>query len=299
MTLVVVEPGAASAVRDLGRTGFRAFGVPTSGAFDPFALRAANRLVGNSDGAGALEITLSGPTLSFETDRFVALAGAPFDMELDGAPAPRNASIAVRAGQTLRIGRTAHGLRAYLAIAGGVEGTVPLGGRAPRLAAGDLLSPAPSAGPPVPRRLRRDPLAPISGDATLRVVSGEDLTFTPATRDAFLASVWTVSPRSDRAGVRLDGEPLRHSGAADMDPEGVVPGAVQVPGDGRPIVLGPDGPVTGGYVTIATVIAADVSRLGQARPGDTLRFAAVTVEQGRRAWRELEEALEHEIEDIG
>jgi biotin-dependent carboxylase-like uncharacterized protein len=299
MTLVVVEPGAATTVLDLGRSGFRAFGVPSSGAFDPFALRAANRLVGNSDGAGALEITLSGPTLSFESDQFVALVGAPFDIELDGAPAPRNASFGVRARQTLRIGRTSHGLRAYLAIAGGVEGTVLLGTPAPRLVAGDLLSPGPSVAPPVPRRLRGGPLAPDSGDATLRVVSGEDLAFTPATRDAFLASVWTVSPRSDRAGVRLDGEPLEHAGAADVDPEGVVPGAVQVPGDGRPIVLGPDGPVTGGYVTIATVIAADVSLLGQARPGDTLRFAGVTVEQGRRVWRELEEALEHGIEDIG
>jgi allophanate hydrolase subunit 2 len=122
--------------------------------------------------------------------------------------------------------------------------------------------------------------------------------FTNAGRKAFFENEFRVSPRSDRVGVRLDGEPIEHAGPADIDPEGVVTGAIQVPGDGQPIILGPDRPVTGGYAKIATVIAADLGRIAQARPGDTLRFVAVTLDEARAAWRERERALAEDIEDL-
>jgi antagonist of KipI len=305
----VVEPGAFTTVQDLGRPGHAGAGVPPSGAMDAIALRAANLLVGNPEDAAALEITMSGPLLTFETDGVLALAGAPFAALLDGEPVPFGASFAVAADSTLRVERPSHGMRAYLAVRGGIA--VPpvldasstlvsagIGGWQGRaLASGDYLRAGSAADAPM-RRLAGGALPVDHGP--VRVVPGPQTdAFTPYGLKVFFGEEFTVSPRSDRAGVRLQGTPIIHTGQADLDPEGVVTGAVQVPGDGMPIVLGPDRPVTGGYVKIATVITADLSIIAQARPGDALRFAEVDVETARAAWRDREEELAGSIEDVG
>jgi antagonist of KipI len=305
----VIEPGGFTTVQDLGRPGRANAGVPPSGAMDPRALRVANLLAGNAEDAAALEITMIGPLLTFEDDAIVAIAGAAFEAGLDGEPIPHGASFPVAAGSTLRLARPASGARAYLAVRGGIAvppilgssstlASAGLGGWLGRaLAAGDYLR----AGAPQPDIPMRRLAAGAMPEATnaVRVVAGPQTdAFTDWGLKVFFSKEFTVSPRSDRAGVRLQGTPLVHSGQADMDPEGVVTGAVQVPGDGMPIILGPDRPVTGGYVKIATVITADLPIIAQARPGDSLLFAEVDVSSARTAWREQEASLERAIEDV-
>lgn len=311
MTIHVHAPGALTTVQDLGRPGWGSAGVAPSGAMDAFALRAANLLVGNDADAAGLEITITGPELVFMDAAVVALAGAPFDVALDGTPAPRGESIRVSSGGRLVIGRATIGARGYLAVRGGIDVPLILGSRSTHVAAGlgGKLGRALTTGDPLNvgrsqndqplRRLGTDALTPIAPEQIVRVVPGpQEDSFTQRGIDSFFTSPFRVSPRSDRTGVRLEGESIEHAGPADLDPEAVVTGAIQMPGDGQPIVLGPDRPATGGYVKIASVIAADLPLIAQARPGDTLRFVRATVEEARQAWRDRERAVAEGIEDI-
>ena len=218
----------------------------------------------------------------------------------------------VPAGGALSIGTTRSGVRCYLAVAGGIDVPVVLDSRSTFVAAGfgglegralkagDVLGIGPAKGPHRRRGLASGALPEPAPETILRVVRGpQEDAFTGEGIDAFYSSPYRLSPRSDRAGVRLEGAPIELAGAADLDPEGVVTGSVQVPADGMPIVLGPDRPATGGYVKIAAVISADLPVLAQARPGDTLRFEAVDVEDAREARRERLRALHDGIEERG
>lgn len=306
MTILVLAPGPLTTVQDLGRRGWASVGVPPSGAMDPFALRAANRLAGNDDGAAALEITLQGPTLRFDADATIAITGAPIDADVDGTPVPTSETTSIPKGSTLRLRQCVRGVRAYLAVNGGVDVPPVLGSRSTLVNAslgglegralkeGDALRIGATTGNLAVRGMRLREYGP-----EVRVIPGpQNGAFTDRGRDAFLTQEFRVSPRSDRAGVRLDGEPIELARAADIEPEGVVTGAIQVPGDGHPIVLGPERPVTGGYAKIATVIAADLGVIAQARPGDSLRFVECTREEARTAWRDRERALADGIEDL-
>jgi antagonist of KipI len=308
----VVRPGALTTVQDLGRPGWGASGVPPSGAMDEVSFRAANLLAGNDEEAAALEITIGGPELAFSDDHLCALAGASAEARIDGELIPPARSFVVPAGTTLSIGTTRSGVRGYLAVAGGIDVPIVLGSRSTFLAAGfggmagralkagDVLGIGPAKGPHRQRGLATGALPETGRQAILRVVRGpQQDAFTSAGIDAFYSSPYRVSPRSDRAGVRLEGAPIGLAGHADLDPEGVVTGSVQIPADGMPIVLGPDRPATGGYAKIATVISADLPLLAQARPGDTLRFEAVDVEDAREARRERLRALYDGIEEPG
>ena len=309
MTIHVVSPGAFTTVQDLGRPGWGSAGVPPSGAMDPYAFRTANLLAGNDESASALEITLQGPTLRFEAEATVALGGATVDADLDGTPVPTLESFRIASGSTLRVKHCVRGVRAYLAVRGGIDVPQVMGSRSTLasagfggldgrpLAEGDVFSIG-LAPKDAPLRRLRSPTHD-EADTAVRVLPGPQLeAFTHEGRVRFFDQEFRVSPRSDRVGVRLEGDPIEHAGGADIDPEGVVTGAIQVPGDGHPIVLGPDRPVTGGYVKIATVIAADFRRIAQARPGDTFRFVEVTLDQARAARRERERALRESIEDF-
>lgn len=308
MTIHVVSPGAFTTVQDLGRHGWASAGVPPSGAMDLLALRAANLLAGNDEKAAGLEITMLGPALRFDEAAVVAVTGATFDADLDGNPVPRNESFRVPPGATLTLRKARRGARCYVGVRGGIDVPIVLGSRSTlasagfggvdgrALAARDLLRTGSGRDAPL-RRMRPDPSPPTV--QPVRVLAGpQPEAFTAGGRDGFFGTAFTVSPRSDRVGVRLEGEPLEHAGPAEIDPEGVVTGAIQIPGDGRPIVLGPDRPVTGGYAKIATVIAADLGRIAQARPGDTVRFVEVTLDEARAVQREREQALRDAIEDI-
>lgn len=299
----VVRPGVLTTVQDLGRPGWRASGVSPAGAADPFSLRIANLLVGNAEGEAALELTQTGPELEFPAGGLVAVAGAL----IEGLPWGR--PVHLPAGTRLRLGALSGGLRAYLACGGGFglprvlggsgtdlrAGFGGLGGRA--LQGGDWL---PLRSTAAPRRLARwhvDPrLRPaVAGEVELRVLPG------PAAADlpGWAERAFTVGRRSDRMGLRLEGEAFPRPPPGDLDSFPVLPGTVQVPPDGQPIVLLADAQTLGGYARLGHVITADLPRLGQLRPGDQLRFRAVDLAEARalraareRTLRELRLGLE-------
>ncbi len=305
--LRVVAAGLQTTVQDQGRIGWARFGVAPGGALDDGALRWANLLVGNEPLAAALEFALLGPTLVYEgpVPLVCALTGPDFGATVDAVPQSPWRSFLLRPGATLACGACQRGARGYLAVAGGLAVPVALGSRStdPRagiggvegraLRAGDRVPLAPPATPPETGLMLPAARIPNYDAASVaRVVLGpQDDRFTEDAIVTFLSSHYTVTREADRMGVRLDGPALLYKGAgngvarlagegtsgADIISEGVVTGAIQVPSHGRPIVLLAARQTTGGYAKIATVIGADLWRLGQARPGDTVRFRAIPV----------------------
>jgi KipI family sensor histidine kinase inhibitor len=274
----IVEPGPWTSVQGTPRFGLASMGVPRGGAMDLAALAAANATLGNAPLAAGLEMTVAGPELELLGPARVAVVGDVECLPVNGWPR------ALRSGDRLKFGRVRGGARGYLAIEGGfAESAAASGSR--RLAKGDLLGRAMSGPPhgrvppPCEERQARNPLV-------LRAIPGPHLAwFSAAGIETFFMAEYVVSPRSDRRGSRLEGSPIELARPADLPPEGVSPGAVQVPGDGMPIALGPDGPVTGGYPRVATIIGADLPLLAQARPGRRIRFERATLAEALATWR--------------
>ncbi|HEY2271321.1 MAG TPA: biotin-dependent carboxyltransferase family protein [Jatrophihabitantaceae bacterium] len=268
----IVAAGPLTTVQDAGRAGWAALGVPRSGAFDRAAAGLANRLVGNAPDAAVLETTLGGLVVRALGAATVAVTGAPCP------GADFGVARTLPAGSTLSLGTPAVGLRSYLAVRGGVVVEAVLDSRSTDLLSG--LGPLPlRAGDrlpvgPAPCNLPSGAIAAVrmpSGPFRFAAAPRADW-FTPAALALLTDSVWTVRSDSDRIGVRLDGPPLPRSRDDELPSEPVLPGALQVPPDGRPILLGPDAPVTGGYPVIGVVAEADLDRAAQVRPGDTITF---------------------------
>jgi len=297
-TIEVLRPGLCDLVMDGGRPGWAAQGVPAGGAADRKALAVANALVGNPSGAAGLEIVGRGPHLYFPRGGIIALTGAPFRAaRAAGLSAGWNQTLVLAAGEILRLEQPERGYRCWLAVRGGLA-VVPVLGSASTLSqagwgghqgrplrTGDVLHTGEACGGV--RLLRaRQPAGLDAGD--LRAVAGPQTdAFTDAGLAAFFGGCFRVDPASDRRGIRLAGPPIAGRGV-EQPTQGVLPGAIQVPPDGQPIILGWDGPVTGGYPVIATVIAADLARLAQLRPGVAVRFATVSVEAARAAGEDWE-----------
>jgi KipI family sensor histidine kinase inhibitor len=279
----VREPGVFTSIQGAPRFGLGSWGVPAGGAMDVASLARANGLVGNATGAPALEISRVGPALEALEPSRVAVSGADCSVELGGRPVSSGTAFSVERGERLRLGRTKNGARAYLAIRGGLAAS----GRAPtatrRLQAEDEIRLA--EGPSLDgQTMPSDPAA----EPCLRVILGpQSAHFSEAAVERLLSTVWRVSQESDRRGLRLEGGRLEHLPAPEIAPEGTVYGSIQVPANGLPIVLGADGPVTGGYPKIATVVEADLPSLGQAEPGSALRFRAVSLAEALSARRGL------------
>lgn len=305
--LTVLKPGLLTTVQDLGRRGHRAFGMPLAGAIDRRSHALANVLAGNAAGAATLELTLLGPTLRFDRPAYVALCGADLRAKLDGSPVANGSGFLVPAGAELAFSSAAMGVRAYLAVRGGIEVAPVLGSRATytrgalggfegrMLKAGDRLPLAPGAaeGPTAPRALPPQLMPLTGGEVRLRVLLGpQDDRFTDEARATFLDAAYAVTNRNDRMGYQLDGPALRHREKADIVSDALCPGAVQVPGSGAPIVMMADCQTTGGYAKLATVIGPDVARLGQARLGDRVRFVACDDEEALSALRAERRTLE-------
>jgi biotin-dependent carboxylase-like uncharacterized protein len=277
----VLRAGPLTTVQDLGRPGLAHLGVPRSGALDQPALRLANRLVGNQPGAAGLEITLTGCALRLRTSAVVAVTGAPARVTVAGKPFERATPLAVPAGADIHIGRTTGGVRTYLAVSGGVDVPPVLGSRstdtlsglgpAP-LRDGDLLPIGPATGP-IPSTVDVSVPDPDPSTVELRFAEGPRADwFAPP---GLPGARYTVSPQSNRVGLRLTGPPLNRVAAlrdTELPSEGIVLGAVQVPADGQPLVFLADHPTTGGYPVIAVVHPDDLSLVAQARPGSTVVF---------------------------
>ena len=283
--ITVVKPGLLTTVQDEGRPGWLAYGMPLAGAMDAEAYALANFLAGNPPGAAAIELTLLGGTFRFDAAAYVGLAGADMQASLDGARVASGSAFPVPRGATLAFSSAVDGCRAYLAVRGGVDVPPFLGSRSTYvrgavgglhgrpLAAGDRIPVGPAAPAPPARSLPAPGVPRPGGEVTLRVLLGpQDDRFAPEGLAAFLGSAYTVTNRNDRMGYALEGPPIRHLHGPDIVSDALLPGAVQVPGSGMPIVMMADAQTVGGYAKIAAVIGADLPRLAQARRGDRVRF---------------------------
>ena len=304
----VIEPGAHTTVQDAGRFGKLRFGIPPSGPMDRFAFLTANRLVGVRE-AAVLECTLTGPTLRFDSACAAAVTGAQMPVQLNDTPAPMWQTLLVNAGDTLKLGTALCGVRAYIAFGAGIDVPSVLASRATyvrgtlggvegrALRKGDRLRIL-AAPPPRPWRLAPPSIPRYPAEITVRVVLGpQSSRFTRAGIETFLGNAYALSPQSDRMGARLSGPLIAHADGHDIVSDGIALGSVQVPGDGQPIVLLVDRQSTGGYTKIATVCSFDIGRIGQLRPGQRVRFEAVTVTQAHallRAWNAQCDALAKE-----
>ncbi len=281
--LEILRAGPLTTVQDLGRPGWAHLGVPHSGALDPSALRAANRLVGNPPDAAGLETTLGGCAVRFTVAVTVAVTGAAAPVTLDGAPVSVGTGLSVAAGSVVEVGPATVGVRNYIAVAGGFGVTRVLGSRAtdtlsglgpPPLADGDrvALGGVRVHALPGPAVLAWDP--PAAGVITVHVTKGpRDDWLTDEAMSLLLATSWTISAHSNRVGLRLDGPSLARARTDELPSEGLVLGAVQVPSGGTPLVFLADHPTTGGYPVVAVVDAVDLALLAQARPGSRMTFA--------------------------
>ena len=292
----VLNPGVFTAVQDLGRPGYMKYGTPASGVADRFSAQVANSLVGNPPGAALLEITLFRLELLGLNDLVIGLTGGDLSPTLNGNPLPMWQTFPVNKGNRIAFRMRKQGFRAYLAVQGGLSGKEFLGSRSVFvrglmgnvLQTGEILE----SGNPVTqsivlKKMPQEMVPAFSDKNPLRVILGpQEDRFTPKGIETFLSSEYRVSPQSDRMGYRLQGPTIEHSRGADIISEPIARGAIQVPGDGLPIILLWDGQVSGGYTKIANVISADLDHLAQVMPGDRIHFMAVSLEEAHQALRE-------------
>lgn len=323
MTIQVSKPGLLTTIQDSGRFGYQKYGVIVGGAMDPTAYRIANMLVGNDASAASLEITVMGPTLTFHEPALIAICGADFGPVISGEELPMWRPVWVEAGRTLRFGAAKRGVRAYLAIAGGLSVPKPMNsystylragiggleGRA--LKAGDGLQTYPmnernrglvdrlkrepgtaASYVSVPWQVSRELIPPYRLNPVVRVLPGKQYdSFAPASRADLLREPFTVQPQSDRMGYRLSGAELRLQQPEELLSEPVTFGTIQVPADGQPIVLMADRQTTGGYHKIAQVISADLPLLAQAQIGSRISFKLVGMEEAQQTKMMLDLSL--------
>jgi antagonist of KipI len=307
MTLEVVDGGLAATIQDRGRPDWAHLGVPASGACDPWSLAVANLLAGSARGAAAIEMTIVGPTLVARRAMVIGLAGADLGGRVvGGRRLTPGRSHRIEAGETIAFpgDEAERGARLYLGLSGGIAVPEVLGSRSTCLAAafggldgrplraGDVVAGSigeersPDDEAAGERAWPLDPLGATSAPAVLRVLPGPAPGLEP-----LVGRAWRVGREADRVGLRLDGGPLPEGIGGEAVSHGVVWGAIQVPPDGRPIVLGPDHQTTGGYPVIAIVIAADRPILGQLRPGAEVSLQAVGRDEAIEALRAQEAAL--------
>jgi antagonist of KipI len=291
----LTKSGFFTTVQDLGRFGFQRYGVPVSGAMDTYALTAANLLVGNKPSDACLEITLIGPELLFLSEAQIALTGATFYPMVNEERVACWQTLQVHRGEVLSFGSSQNGCRAYLAVRGGINVPVVLGSRSTyvrggfggsqgrQLRAGDVLEAHESTAPLTSGfAVPTEAVPEYTRELLVEVVLGpQTACFTEQGLETFLSSAYEVTTESDRMGYRLDGAEVERRDLMDIVSDALPVGAIQVPRNSRPIILMRDAQTTGGYPKIAVVTTPDVSRLGQAKPRDRIRFSRVSPSKAR------------------
>lgn len=305
MSVKVLHPGLMTTIQDLGRFGSQKFGVLVSGAMDATSLKIANLLVGNNEGEGALEVTLFGLTLQFESDQLIAITGGDLQPTIDGEKVPLWRPILIRKGSILQFKSAIKGCRAYLAFAGGIDIPEIMGSKSTYLRAaiggfqgralqkGDVFT----CGTPntisqsFVHQLEKmnahftwsvnySEFLSLNKKQTIRVVQGSEYKrFDSASLQKFFSNPYTLTTQADRMGYRLEGEQLCLSEQFELLSEGVTYGTIQVPSNGQPIILMVDRQTAGGYPKIGQVISADLPRLAQLQPNSTIQFKEVSLEQ--------------------
>lgn len=313
-SVLVTSPGLLTTVMDLGRHGHQRHGVAVGGAVDRFAARLANTLVGNDDGAAVMEMTQIGPSIAFDQDALVAWTGADMAARIGNDELPRDRAVRILAGDSLECGRARGGLRAWLAIAGGIEVPRVLGSRSTdtlaklggfegrRLRSGDRLVIGESshwseAAMPLPRRasswfVRPNSFTAAPAPGVVRAIRGPEWDwFTEAAQAAFFSASWRVTKDADRMGLRLEGPALARRETREMISEAMPEGAVQIAADAQPIVLMAARQTIGGYPRIAVVASVDMTVLSQHAPGDLVQFQEVPVAAAQGWLIEREQSL--------
>ncbi|MDQ1003250.1 antagonist of KipI [Neobacillus niacini] len=285
----VMKAGLQTTIQDLGRYGFREFGVSPSGAMDPYSLQMGNLLVGNDLGEAGLEVPLIGPVLMALHDVSIAICGGNLSPKINEQEIPHWKSIVIKKGQILSFGELKEGTRAYISIAGGIDVPFVLNSKSTYLTGkfgglkgralkdGDILF-----GNPYTRRnrfLHTKFIPKYTNPLTVRVIVGShNGKFTSVGLETFLTEEYTISPQSNRMGYQLTGPKLEHSSTADIISDAIPLGGIQVPASGQPIILMAEHQTTGGYSRIGTVISADIPRLAQAQPGTKVRFKEIALQ---------------------
>ncbi len=303
MKIKVISPGVLTTVQDTGRFGHQAAGIPEAGAMDRASLRLANALVGNPEDAAALELTVFGGTFEFDGKGTIALTGADMRPFLNGNRMSMNTAVPVKAGDRLELGVASRGMRAYLAVSGGIDVPVVLGSRSTdlksrlgglegrKLRAGDVLENGsrPQAAAEL-AEVQGTPCEPVlqrlakatspEGVTQIRFLFGpQDAMFAEDAKKTFTDSIYTLSAACDRMGYRLEGAAVPSLNGTDILSEGICFGSIQVPANGQPIVMMADHQTTGGYAKIGTVLSEDLPLLAQLGPGKRIHFVPVTLEE--------------------
>jgi len=316
MSVEVIKPGLLSSLQDAGRRGYAQLGLGRAGAVDEPARRLANALVGNHGDEAALEITLAGPTLRFQHDAVLALTGGLIEARVEGQTLPAWTSCFVPAGSVLRLGGMRHGCRSYLAVRGGFEIVPLLGSRSSDLHAGiggalrsgDLIGIGEHAAarwfqPGREWQALRWGLDPRPwldyARAPLGLMRGHHFdALDEASQQALFAQRFMLSKDSNRTGSRLEGTPLRLRQPLELISEATLPGTLQLPPSGQPIALMAEAPVTGGYPRIGQLAAADMPRLAQRRPGDTVSFREISLDEALQRLAERKSSLQRLLQRI-
>ncbi len=312
----VLNPGMYSSIQDLGRMGYEKYGVPVSGSMDHYAHRLANILVGNKEDAPVLEMTMLGATLKFNQACVIAITGADMAPEMNaGQPVGMWRTVQVNPGDTLKMGGVKSGCRTYFAVAGSFALPATLGSTSTYvrgkfggyegrpLKKGDCLQVGQAADSPDAlqgRFIQADLIPQYCAQMELRVTLGpQEEAFTREGIGTFFSSEYKVTSEFDRMGYRLEGDKVSHETSADIISDGIVRGAIQIPGHGNPIIMLSDCQTTGGYTKIAHVITSDLWKIGQAKAGDIIRFKHVDIDHAQDIYCDTEKTFEEVKNTLG
>ncbi|MDR1831994.1 MAG: biotin-dependent carboxyltransferase family protein [Fusobacteriaceae bacterium] len=304
-TLKILESGLLTTVQDLGRYGYQRYGIAVGGVMDAFSAKVANRLVGNKAEDAVLETTLKGVDIAFVADCVFAVTGGKCACSLNGKPLSLWRAYRARTGDVLKMGICQEGVRNYLAFSGGIDVPLVLSSRSTNLRANfggfqgrdikmhDVLRVFPRYLPDIPLLKFKDDLRPVyPKEVRIRVILGQQSDyFTEKGVKTFFADAYKITPDTDRIGMRLLGKKVAHKETADIISDGITFGAIQIIGNGQPVVLMADRQTTGGYTKIGNVITADLHMLAQALQGTKVRFVRVTVEEALEALGEFDRLI--------
>ncbi len=302
----VLKPGFFTTVQDLGRQGYLKYGVPISGAMDTFSLTAANLLVANNPDNACLEITLIGPELQALTKTQIAITGGAISPKINGQNVPMWKTLNIQEGDIISFGKMESGCRVYLSIRGGINTPLVLGSRSTyvrggiggingrQLKTGDIIEGSKTPLLKVEYKMPEELVPQFTNHIKAHVIMGpQDDMFTEEGINTFLSSHYKVTSEADRMGYRLEGPPIEHKAKAEIVSDALLPGAIQVPKNGKPIVIMRDAQTTGGYPKIAVTITSDLSMLGQAKPNDAIEFSKITMTEAREKLRKYYKVLKN------
>lgn len=308
----ILNPGLFTTVQDIGRFGYESLGAPTSGAMDIFSFKVANILAGNTIDEPVLEVTLLGPRMEFLSDAFISVTGANMIPLINGKKRPTWSAFPVKKGDVLSFSPMTEGCRAYIAVAGGLKAENVMGSASTYvrgkiggilgrpLKKGDILElKRDDSAKRKPCKVKSDYIPSYKTMVNVRIILGpQDDYFSNDAIEKLLSSTYTLTNESDRMGFRLDGPEIRPIDKYDIITDGLIPGSVQIPGNGKPIIMMKDAQTTGGYVKIANVISIDLPKLAQLKPGDKLRFEKVKLNKAHEMLKDVNKTLNKIKEEL-